>query len=69
MKIDLDLIHALIASDITSYQIRKKTGISATTINELRNGKRKLENINLKTIIQLHDFALNYQDKASSADA
>ncbi|MES5863448.1 hypothetical protein [Lacticaseibacillus paracasei] len=43
-----DKIQASLDSDATSCAIAKETGISNSTIVELRHGKRKLSNITLK---------------------
>ncbi|OSP84404.1 XRE family transcriptional regulator [Lacticaseibacillus paracasei] len=51
-----DKIQALLDSDATSYAIAKETGISNSTIVELRHGKRKLSNITLKVAEQLEKY-------------
>lgn len=50
-------IEKLINSEITPYQVKKDTGVSETVIREIRNGKRKLENITLGTAEKLYDYA------------
>lgn len=51
-----DKIQALLDSDDTSYAIAKETGISNSTIVELRHGKRKLRNISLKVAERLGTY-------------
>lgn len=51
-----DKVQALLDSDATSYAIAKETGISNSTIVELRHGKRKLSNITLKVAEQLEKY-------------
>ncbi|MCL4175200.1 XRE family transcriptional regulator [Lacticaseibacillus paracasei] len=51
-----DKIQALLDSDATSYAIAKETGISNSTIVELRHGKRKLSNISLKVVERLEEY-------------
>lgn len=51
-----DKIQALLDSDATSYAIAKETGISNSTIVELRHGKRKLSNISLKAAEQFGEY-------------
>lgn len=53
-------IKELLDSDISEYQIYKETGVSQSTIGELRSGKRKLENITLKVAEKLYDFYKNH---------
>lgn len=55
--IDVALIKELLASDITSYQISKKTGIHTQVIDRYRNGQSKLENMTLKNGQKLSDLA------------
>ena len=40
-------------TDKKAYQISRDTGISATVIQEVKTGKRKVENITLKTAEKL----------------
>ena len=39
----------LIESNITGYQIHKKTGVSQYVISQLRQGKREVDNLTLNT--------------------
>jgi plasmid maintenance system antidote protein VapI len=58
-----DKIQALLDSDATSYAIAKETGISNSTIVELRHGKRKLSNITLKVAERLGEYYDTHQAK------
>lgn len=57
MIIDTEAIQRLIDSDISAYQITKNTGLSGTVINEIRRGKRKIENLTLETGAKLSDYS------------
>lgn len=46
----------LIDSDLSNYEISKNTNISHKTLSELRSGKRKLDNITLKTAEKLYNY-------------
>lgn len=54
-------IKYLINSDVTGYKIFQKTGISQSVVSELRNGKRDIENLSLKTAEKLYDFYKDYE--------
>ena len=56
MIIDTEAIQKLIDSDISAYQITKNTGLSGTVINEIRRGKRKIENLTLETGFKLSNY-------------
>ncbi|MFC0290621.1 hypothetical protein [Bombilactobacillus bombi] len=56
-KINMPLVVKLINSDIPSYKIGKAIGVSAGNISRLKNKKRKIENINVKTAYQLSEYA------------
>ncbi|MBM6414650.1 XRE family transcriptional regulator [Lacticaseibacillus paracasei] len=56
-----DKVQALLDSDATSYAIAKETGISNSTIVELRHGKRKLSNITLKVAERLGEYYDTHQ--------
>ena len=60
-----DKIQALLDSDATSYAIAKATGISNSTIVELRHGKRKLSNITLKVAERLGAYYDNHSEDRS----
>lgn len=56
-KIDMALVVKLLNSDISSYQIRKAIGVSSGNISRLKNKKRKIENLNVKTAYLLSEYA------------
>lgn len=60
-----DKVQALLDSDATSYAIAKETGISNSTIVELRHGKRKLSNITLKVAERLGAYYDNHSEDRS----
>ncbi|HHD0847319.1 hypothetical protein [Staphylococcus capitis] len=49
----------IIESDLTAYQIHKKTGLSQNAINGLRKGERDIDNLTLKTTERIYKL---YQD-------
>lgn len=49
-------IEKLLNSDITGYQIYKKTGLSQSIISEFRSGKRELDNLSLKNAEKLYNL-------------
>lgn len=58
-----DTIEKLVKSDISSYELEKHTGISGNTIRTLRlpeghERHRKIENLTLKVVEKLYDFAV-----------
>ncbi len=46
-------------SEVTGYQISKETGISQNVISSIRNNKRDIDNLTLKTTEKLHEFYKN----------
>lgn len=56
-KIDMALVVKLLNSDISSYQIRKAIGVSSGNISRLKNKKRKIENLNVKTAYLLSEYS------------
>lgn len=55
--INLNNIQKLIDSDISAYQIESKTGVSRTTISQLRNDKAELMNLKGINLLKLSDYA------------
>lgn len=55
--INLGNIQKLIDSDISAYQIESKTGVSRTTISQLRNDKADLMNLKGLNLLKLSDYA------------
>lgn len=53
---DTKVIKRLLKSDVTGWRIEKATGISRTTISNLRLGKQQLERIELQSAIKLTDY-------------
>lgn len=52
-------IEKLLASDKTAYEIAQATGMSPSNIADLRNGKRKIDNITLANAEKLYDYQIN----------
>ena len=52
-------IEKLLASDKTAYEISQATGMSPSNIADLRNGKRKLDNVTLANAEKLYDYQIN----------
>ena len=52
-------IEKLLASDKTAYEIAQATGMSPSNIADLRNGKRKLDNVTLANAEKLYDYQIN----------
>lgn len=52
-QINLDNIMALIHSDHTASEIAKISGVPQPNISSLRNGKRSIENMTIKSGLQL----------------
>ena len=57
MIADTKKIERLLKSDLSAWGIQKKTGVSRNAIVEMRHGRRKIENLRLKTAIKLTDLA------------
>lgn len=51
-------IETLLASDKTSYEIAQATGMSPSNITDLRNGKRKLDNVTLANAEKLYRYQI-----------
>lgn len=56
-QIDMDLVVKLLQSEITSYRINKDTGFSVGTLSDLRTGKRKICNLNVRSAYLLSEYA------------
>lgn len=52
-------IISLLESEISAYRIAKDTGVNPATIQTLRNGDIKLDNITFKNAERLYDYAEN----------
>ena len=52
-------IKKLLSSDKTAYEIAQATGMSPSNIADLRNGKRKLDNVTLANAEKLYDYQIN----------
>ncbi|RQM97339.1 hypothetical protein COR53_03535 [Staphylococcus pettenkoferi] len=52
----------LIESDITGYQIYKETGVAQYVLSQLRQGKRKVDNLTLNTTEKLYEYAKAHLD-------
>ncbi|MCG5667301.1 hypothetical protein [Staphylococcus aureus] len=47
----------LIESNLTGYEISKKTGVSKYVLSQLRQGKREVDNLTLNTTEKLYEYA------------
>ncbi|EOI3407522.1 hypothetical protein [Staphylococcus aureus] len=47
----------LIESNLTGYEISKKTGFSQYVLSQLRQGKREVDNLTLNTTEKLYEYA------------
>lgn len=47
----------LIESNLTGYEISKKTGVSQYVLSQLRQGKREVDNLTLNTTERLYEYA------------
>ncbi|HDD7778351.1 TPA: hypothetical protein PBM18_002547 [Staphylococcus aureus] len=47
----------LIESNLTGYEISKKTGVSQYVPSQLRQGKREVDNLTLNTTEKLYEYA------------
>ncbi|EZR36150.1 hypothetical protein [Staphylococcus aureus] len=47
----------LIESNLTGYEISKKTGASQYVLSQLRQGKREVDNLTLNTTEKLYEYA------------
>lgn len=56
-------IEALLTSDISGYEIEKRTGISRSTIHYLRIGKRDIDNLSWKSAQKLYNLSLSLKRK------
>ncbi|WP_301419802.1 hypothetical protein [Mammaliicoccus lentus] len=53
-------IKKLLKSDVTGYRIAKKTGLGESLVSNLRNGKRSLDDLSLKSAELLVEFKQNW---------
>lgn len=54
---DLQLIKVLLESNLSAYEIERKTGVTRTIISKYRSGKSSLDNIRMKSAIALTTFS------------
>lgn len=66
MIIDIDVIKDLLASEITSYQIAKATGIATQSLDNYRKYGSKIENMRLGIAIKLYNYAMSINKKSPS---
>lgn len=55
-------IENLLKSDVTGYRIAKKTGLGESLVSNLRNGKRSLDDLSLKSAELLVEFKQNWDN-------
>ncbi|MYY55471.1 helix-turn-helix domain-containing protein [Ligilactobacillus salivarius] len=57
---DIDKIkNKVMDSNYSAYDIQKKTGVSTSTIYDLRRGKRNFDNLTIKIIKKLDEYFKN----------
>ena len=54
-------IEKLLNSDVSGYRIYKETGISQSRISDLRNDRRKLDNLTFANAEKLYNMAKKRQ--------
>ena len=59
MKINIDEIKELLASDVTGYQIGQNTAVKQQSYDLYKKGKSKLEKMPLQTAIELQKYIDN----------
>ncbi|GAA0347256.1 hypothetical protein [Oceanobacillus oncorhynchi] len=55
-----DNISKLFDSDVSNYAIHKATGISQSSLADIKKGKAKLGNITLDKAIKLNNYYVNH---------
>lgn len=50
-------VENLLRSDISAYKISKEAGVPYMTVNDLINGKSKLDNAKFSTVEKLYNYA------------
>ena len=58
MDID-EMKNKVMDSNYSAYDIQKKTGVSTSTIYDLRRGKRNFDNLTIKIIKKLDEYFKN----------
>lgn len=51
----------LIESNLTGYEISKKTGVSQYVLSQLRQGKREVDNLTLLSYYPEYNIAVSWQ--------
>lgn len=62
-----DKVQALIDSNVSAYEIAKKTGVAQPIITRLRNGERLVRNMSLGNAEKLGQYWDAQQDRLSDA--
>lgn len=62
MIINTKAIEELLNGETSAYEIEKQTGVSRVTINEIRKGGRKMENVPLKNLEKLQTYINNKEE-------
>lgn len=63
----IQIICDLLASDVTSYQIWKATGIATQTLDNYRLYGSKIDNMRIGSAVKLYNYALSLQDNDKKA--
>lgn len=50
-------------TDISAYKISKEAGVPYMTVNDLRNGKSKIDNAKFATIEKLYNYTKKLEEK------
>lgn len=56
------LVEKLLKSDISAYKISKEASVPYMTVNDLVNGKSKLDNAKFSTVEKLYNYAKSLQN-------
>ena len=57
-----ELVEKLLKSDISAYKISKEASVPYMTVNDLVNGKSKLDNAKFSTVEKLYNYAKSLQN-------
>lgn len=62
MKADKEKIEWLL-ENATQYEIWKATGVTQSNLSDMKNGRRKIENLTFRNASKLTDFAEELMDE------
>lgn len=58
----IETIERLLASDLSAYYIHQQTGVTASSIQRLRSGDRKISKLTLDSAEKLYMFQLELEN-------